>query len=330
MDQQTDRGAPRGRPIEGPFGYASPDVLLFDLVGGSGAVACALATGYAMAIHDADADCLSASKLLEYLRGRGDSVEELTGLGYVMAVRDGMRSQAPAGPPGVAAADRSRMRHDARIVREWLEQHPRGVLQPAIVAVNLALEGVQPAAARRPRAMRMPRAALRWIREQTLLTKGLATAVAALAVVVALERSPARVPDARDVAVGRSAERLMTLLLQQRRYEKDSIINVTDPAASEAYARKWQEARVALLGDLDALSSLDQDPVDRQFLGQIRDDLQLYEQGYLRVLTQMQSGSIRTPQDANRVLESYKPAAHRVEANGVRIAARALGRLPVQ
>jgi hypothetical protein len=324
MDQETDRSAPQGRPAGGPSGYASPDVLLMDLGGAGGDDAFALATGYAMAIHDADADCLSASKLLAYLRCRGGSVEELTGVGYVMAVRDGMESSAQARPAAGAAAFRSRMRRDARIVRDWLEQHPLGFQQPAIVAVHLALAGVAPASAHRPRA------ALRWIRDQSLLTKGLAMAVVALAVVAGLPHEPARVPGARDVAVGQEAERLTTLLLQQRRYEKDSIINVADPAESGAYVRKWQEARVALLGDLDALSSLDLDDEDRQSIGQIRGDLQFYEQGYLQLLALMQSGRIRTPQDANRLLDKYKPAAHRVEANGVRIAARALGRLPAE
>jgi hypothetical protein len=330
MDQQTERDAPQGRPVETRFDYASPDVLMRDMGGANGEDARALATGYMMAIHDADADCLSASTLLGYLRCQGGSAKELTGLGYVMAVRDSMQSMAPAGQFPFATADRSRMRGDARIVKDWLERHPLGFLQPAIAAVHLALADVIPAAVRRPRLFPVLLAGLSWARKQSILTKGLATVAVAIAVLFALHREPPEGHGWQDLAVGRSAENITTLLLEQRRYEKDSIINVADPAESQAYARKWEDARVALLGNLDALASLDLDDEDRQSIGQIRGDLQLYDQGYVHLLTQMRSGQIHTPQDANRLLDSYKSAAHRAEANGVRIAARALGRLHAQ
>lgn len=331
MKQQTvGSGASDNRRRAGPI-YASSDDLLRASEGGDGFEARAIATGYLMAIRDADADCLSATTLLEYLRCATGSVLELTGLGYVMAVRDCMRSPATAGPRPLSSSEKVGMRHDAGHVRDWLERQPRSVIQPAIASVQLALALPGSGIAPRATALLGPKAVFRWFGAQSGVTKGLAAMAAALSVALVLQTLPASGRDSqlaqRDLMVSHEAENIMAMLLEQRRYEKDSILNLSDPVQSEAYAQKWKEARIALMSTLDALGSLDLPEEDRQSVTEIRDDLRFYEQGYLQVLSRMQSGQVRTAQDANRLLEGYKPAVHRVEANGVRFAARASRRL---
>ena len=116
------------------------------------------------------------------------------------------------------------------------------------------------------------------------------------------------------------------MLLEQRRYEKDSIINMDNPTESAAYARLWDKAHAEMHVSIDSLGSADLATEDRQSLSAIRADFSTYERGYLNLLAQIRDGQVRTPQDANRVLASYKPAAHRLEANGILMSMRALQR----
>jgi len=331
MNDDVERSVTRGgQGREGP-GSLSSDRLLRDLDGMNGDAARAVATGYLMAIQDADADCLSSAALLQYLRCESDSVLELTGAGYVMAVREWMetpRDAARAAAPEV----RARMRSDAAQVKAWLEREPGGVMQPAIASVQLALAG-PPAAVPEPASVRRGQSRMRaWLVAQSVLAKSMSALAAALAVVVVLQHVPVVDRDradsaARDLEVSVQAENIMAMLLEQRRYEKDSIINMSDPPQSDAYARKWNTAHDSMVSTLDALGMLDLTADDAQSLGEIKRDLHQYEQGYLQLLNQMRSGRVHTPQDANRLLEACKPAAHRIETNGLEIAARALRRL---
>ena len=252
----------------------------------------------------------------------------------VKAVRDCMEPAGGADARERPSCELERMRSDAVHVRSWLERRPGSVIQPAIALVQLALWGPAHAVSARARVVRGPLAISRWLGSLSGAAKGLAAVAVALAVVVALQPVPRSDNESRiarvDLIVSRDADNVMAMLLEQRRYEKDSILNLSDPVQSEAYAQKWKEARLALMSSLDAMGSLDLADEDRQSLAQMRDDLHFYELGYLQLLSQMQRGQVRTPQDANRLLEEYKPAAHRVEANGVRIAARALRRAQLQ
>jgi hypothetical protein len=316
MGQDFGRRQAPGDWIDVGHGYESADDLLRDLDGRRGAEARAFATGYWMAIHEAGEVCLSGPELLEHLRADAGSPRELTGLGYVMAVRDGT-------PRMGRATESARPRDAARQVRAWLERRPAGAIEPALAAVQMALAGM-PARTR-------PAGVVGWIGAQSALAKATTALAAALAVIVvtqhvAVGNAAARRAD-RDLAVSRQAEYMTTMLLEQRRYEKDSIINLADPAESESYARRWDRARMAALGSVDALGALDLTSEDRASLGVIRTDLQQYTRGYQELMAQIRSGQVRTPEEANRLLESAKPAAHRAEANGMLLATRALGRL---
>jgi methyl-accepting chemotaxis protein len=204
-------------------------------------------------------------------------------------------------------------------------------MQPALTAVQLALAGSPlPDPVRRP-AARAPASVFGAIRAQSWPAKGMAVAALALVFVVGVQQvSTARAAEraaAFDLAVGRQAEYMTAMLLEQRRYEKDSILNMSDPAEIEAYANQWEKARVAMQTSLDTLGAANLADEDRQSLTAIRDDSRTYEQGYLQVLAQMRQGHVRSPQEANRMLEAYKPAAHRAEVNGVLLATRAMQRL---
>ena len=330
MNRESERPTHERTPAAGRV-YQSADDLLRDLGGDTGPQARALATGYWMAIHDADAGYLTATELLKYLQSETGSLAELTGLGYVQAVRDCAEAGQARRLPAEGAAGEAAARRDAACVRAWLEHRPATVMQPALTAVQLALAGSQERGpARRPDAV-APATRLGAIGAQSRVAKGMAVAACALVLVVVVQQVSSSRAAARaaafDLAVGRQAEYMTAMLLEQRRYEKDSILNMADPAESEAYAGQWEKARVAMQSTIDTLGAANLADEDRQSLLEIRDDSRRYEQGYLQVLTQMRQGRVRSPQEANRMLEDYKPAAHRAEVNGVLLATRAMQRL---
>ena len=330
MSREQERTMHASMPAGGRT-YLSADALLKDLDGGAGPEARAMATGYWMAIHDAESGYMTSTDLLNYLQAETGSVAELTGLGYVRAVCDctgpgeGGRIADP-GPEGDAMA-----RRDAARVKAWLEGRSATVMQPALTAVQLALadaaNGNHPHRSTRAAASNAPG----WLGILPRAAKGMGVAAFALAMLlvgqqVSASRAAAR-EAASDLAVGRQAEYMTAMILEQRRYEKDSIINMGNPAVIEVYARQWERARAAMEGSLKALGSANLAMEDRQSLTAIRIDSQTYEQGYLDLLTKMREGRVRSPDDANRLLEDFKPAAHRAEANGVLLATRAMQRL---
>ena len=325
MNPEPERPKHASMP-DGRRAYQSADELLKDLEGGAGTEARAMATGYWMAIHDADAGCLTATELLKYLQSARGSVAELTGLGYVQAVCDcsepgATRRALDEGPDGEAVA-----RREAARVKAWLERRPATVMEPALTAVQLALAG----STHRPAAA-APATMLGSIGIQSRTAKSMAVVAAAFSMLVVVQQVSASRASAQaaasDLAVGRQAEYMTAMLLEQRRYEKDSIINMSDPTETEAYARRWEKARVAMQGSIDALGSANLAVEDRQSLTAIRTDSRTYEQGYMELLAKIREGRVRSPEDANRLLEDYKPAAHRAEANGVLLATRAMQRL---
>jgi hypothetical protein len=330
MNRENEQAMHANMPAGGRT-YLSADALLKDLDGAAGPEARAVATGYWMAIHDAEAGYLTSTELLKYLQAEAGSVAELTGLGYVRAVCDctgpgeGGRVADP-GPEGDAMA-----RREAARVKAWLEGRSATVMQPALTAVQLALAdaamGHHPRRSTRAARGNVPG----WFGLPPRAAKGMGVAAFALVMLlvgqqVSASRTAAR-EAASDLAVGRQAEYVTAMLLEQRRYEKDSIINMGDPTVIEAYARQWERARTAMEGSLDALGSANLAREDRQSLTAIRTDSRTYEQGYMDLLAKMREGRVHSPEDANRLLESFKPAAHRAEANGVLLATRAMQRL---
>jgi hypothetical protein len=333
MNREQHRSMHAHMPAGGRT-YPSADDLLKDLDNGASPEARAMATGYWMAIHDADSGYLTSSELLKYLQSEQGSVAELTGLGYIRAVCD-CAIPADVGRAAQSGAEsEARARREAARVKAWLEGRTASVMQPALTAVQLALADAASSAPPRRQASAAPSGPLAWLGIQPRVVKGMGVTAIALSLLVVGQQVSASRAAAReaatDLAVGRQAEYMTAMLLEQRRYEKDSIINMGDPTVIEAYARQWERARAAMQGSMDALGSANLASEDRASLTAIRTDSLAYEQGYLELLAKMRQGRIRSPEDANRMLEDYKPAAHRAEANGVLLASRAMQRLRVR
>jgi methyl-accepting chemotaxis protein len=117
--------------------------------------------------------------------------------------------------------------------------------------------------------------------------------------------------NAADLA--HSATQLKLLVLQERRNEKDSFINLQDTAERKAYRATWDKNREALLAELAAIRKLALSAEDQKTLEQLAQDYQTYSSGYQSVYAHIESGAVKTTQEANDELKAYKDAVHSME-----------------
>ena len=313
-------------------GYPAADELLQDLRGAHGDSARAVAVGYVMAVHDSNADYLDGATLLKYLQGRGGESERLAGMGYVMAARDGIGATKGSSDASPSRDSRTRLQDDTEKVKSWLERNAWACGRLAYDAARLALEAAPRSAGPRHSSANLGTRIFAWFTAQPALAKGMSVAALCLASVLGWQSFQTS-PSARNrafeqtVELSQRASSVTALLLEQRRFEKDLFINIADRDQIAFYAKKWDEARVSMAETVDRIGRLDLSQPDQRSIREIESDFQAYVAGYSRVLSEIRSGQIRTAQDANRQLAVYKGAAHRIEANGAAINARAVQRL---
>ncbi|MGZ5248999.1 MAG: hypothetical protein ACXWIQ_02100 [Caldimonas sp.] len=312
-------------------GYDEADELLRDLRGDNGEDRRSLAVGYVSAIRDSNADPLDGRTLLEYLRGESGEPLRLVGMGYVMAVRDAMSPPAGAVERAPSAQARARLQADAESVRSWLQRHASTSTGLAFALVRSALQD-EPAGSRPQASRRSPWTPLAWFRAPHGFAKGMALATLCFVSLLVWQRHVA--PDAawtrsfeHDVELSQDAAQITRLLLEERRFEKDSFLNISNRDQIASYAKKWDESRAALAEAIARTRTLDLRDSDRQAIREIENDFQAYVSGYQRVLSRIRGGQIRTAEEANEQLAIYKAAVHRIEANGTAINARAVQRL---
>ncbi|MBJ6727593.1 methyl-accepting chemotaxis protein [Geomesophilobacter sediminis] len=105
-----------------------------------------------------------------------------------------------------------------------------------------------------------------------------------------------------------------------RRYEKDSFINIDSPEKVADYQKKWQEKQLKAANLLGALEKELTRADELQAVKTMREQMQGYEAGYAKVVGQVQQHRITTTQQANRAIEEYKDAIHRLEAESKSLA----------
>jgi signal transduction histidine kinase/DNA-binding response OmpR family regulator len=102
------------------------------------------------------------------------------------------------------------------------------------------------------------------------------------------------------------ASNLAVQTLQCRRFEKDYILNLQDPAARERYRAQWAAAWDALGRGLDELASLNDDPVTNAKLRTWRQWAVTYRVDMLDMIQRVESGELRDPAAANQFLTPRK------------------------
>jgi methyl-accepting chemotaxis protein len=98
-----------------------------------------------------------------------------------------------------------------------------------------------------------------------------------------------------------------------RRYEKDIFLNVGAAAKVSDYEEKWKDQVTRLSERLDALEALAEDDEDRTTVRSMRTDAAGYEAGVRKVIAEIQSGTITTPQAGNEAVAPFKEEIRRLE-----------------
>ena len=102
-------------------------------------------------------------------------------------------------------------------------------------------------------------------------------------------------------------------VLELRRSEKDTFLNIDEPKIRDGYLAKWQSSREQLRKHVDELDLATQDNDEKLTLRQVKDNANTYEGGFNKVIGLMQNGQIKTPQAANAAIADYKQSIHALE-----------------
>ncbi len=128
----------------------------------------------------------------------------------------------------------------------------------------------------------------------------------------------------QNVQLARSASQIDILVLNERRFEKDTFINMADPAKVESYQKKWHDANAALSEAIAGALALSLGDEDRAALQKIDENFKAYTNGTQSVVKQL-GATIHTTQDANRTMEQFKGAVHALEDEAEKLVARQMG-----
>ena len=117
----------------------------------------------------------------------------------------------------------------------------------------------------------------------------------------------------QDVALAQHAADLQILVLQERRFEKDSFINLADADKRNGYVKKWKDAGAKLQATLAKAQALNLQEQDKKDLTQISDSYKAYADGYTATLAAIDGGQLASTQDANAALGKVKESVHGME-----------------
>jgi PAS domain S-box-containing protein len=130
-----------------------------------------------------------------------------------------------------------------------------------------------------------------------------------------------------DVQLSQTASVIGQLILNERRFEKDVFINIGDAGVRASYKKKWDAAKSALDEHITSASKLDLAQDDKKALDQIGDGFRSYADGFERTYARIESGQIKTTQEANGEFAAFKAAIHGMEDAGEALNGMAMGRV---
>jgi anti-anti-sigma regulatory factor/HAMP domain-containing protein len=103
-----------------------------------------------------------------------------------------------------------------------------------------------------------------------------------------------------------AAAELAVSTLQARRFEKDLLLNIADPAAQQEYWVRWEEAFTGMQVAIDELGELAEDADEASEVASWRAQAERYREGLGAVVAQIESGALQTPAAANEALAPFK------------------------
>jgi PAS domain S-box-containing protein len=132
---------------------------------------------------------------------------------------------------------------------------------------------------------------------------------------------------AQDVQLAQRAAQIDILVLNERRFEKDTFINLADEGKFTSYLKKWSSARATLLAELAAARRLELDDSDRHLLARLESSYNGYTAGFEHTVGKIREHAIKTTQEANDEIAHFKDAVHGTENASEELNHRAIGRV---
>ena len=117
----------------------------------------------------------------------------------------------------------------------------------------------------------------------------------------------------QDVKLAQQAGDIQSLVLLERRYEKDAFINLADADKLAGYTRKWSDARARLAKAIEQVHGLDLAAEDAQAVGQLEENFAVYARGFDATIAAIRAGQLKTAVEANAELAKVKAAVQAME-----------------
>ena len=116
-----------------------------------------------------------------------------------------------------------------------------------------------------------------------------------------------------DAKLERASGRAQVATLELRRFEKDTFLNLKNPAEMDAYVAKWNDQRQQLSARLDEIEKYSTRREDKDRVTEMRIHVTAYENAYNSVLRGIRDKTITSPADANAAIIFAKSEIHRME-----------------
>ncbi|WP_457809097.1 methyl-accepting chemotaxis protein [Kushneria sp. EE4] len=117
-----------------------------------------------------------------------------------------------------------------------------------------------------------------------------------------------------DAALAQNALHVQRLALEERRFEKDSFINIATPDRVAGYYDKWENSRVALSQTLSAGEQIAPTDDLRQLYTRAGAALAAYAAGFQAIHQRIVNGELTEPAQANTAFSAYKEQVYELES----------------
>ena len=118
----------------------------------------------------------------------------------------------------------------------------------------------------------------------------------------------------RDYKISQLSDEAKIATLELRRYEKDTELNMDNKPVMESYQEKWKEQLATLRERVSDLKPLVFTEESKELVASMDKDVDTYARGMGVVVAGINDGTIKTPQQGNATITSYKDEIHRMEA----------------
>lgn len=117
----------------------------------------------------------------------------------------------------------------------------------------------------------------------------------------------------RDYKISQLSDEAKIATLELRRYEKDTELNMDDKPVMNSYQEKWKEQLTTLQGTISELKPLVFSEDSKDLVTSMNQEVDTYARGMETVVAGINDGTIKTPQQANARITTYKDEIHRME-----------------